>query len=374
MLVSDEGFQYLAAVMPAMRAKGVEYASIATNEFTKAVPGAIPRRFAKYYFDGGALRAFRAQIAAFAPDVIHAMGVRSVLMKTLAATRAFPAVAIVHERISAGGMNPLNPVDPMLFGSSRIDRIVMPSRAMLNNWMGNSYTRKLARPERCEVLHYAFDLPPPTTREERRALRGRLGLDPDAFIIGTVCYIRPWKNVEFAAEVVTSLDTVRPVFLAVVGGASRDAAYMDKIRAAAGGRLKLLGHIPDAHRMMAAFDLYLTPTRLPGESFGMAFAEAMAHGVPGITMNYGASAEVCEHGVTGFALPESARVWRRHIEELMRDSASLARMGEAARKRIADRFSPAARAEDYFRVYATVIEERGRQGRSTSAEARPARM
>lgn len=357
LLISRDGFQYLQAVLPALAAKGVEVEGVSLDALRARPPRWWPIRYEKLYFGSGGRQALRARIAAFAPDLIHATGIRPVLLNTLLAARDFPKVAIVHERISAGGMNPLHPIDPFLFGSRRIDRIVFPSHATLNNWMGHRYTRRLAKPERCEVLHYAFDLPPPTSPAERRAMRLRLGLDPDAFVIGTVCYIRPWKFVEFAAEVVASLTTERPVVLAVVGTPG-DGDYMAKIQAAGGARLKLLGLIPEAQRIMPAFDLYLTPTKLPGESFGMAFAEAMAQGVPGITMNYGASAEVCAHGDTGYALPQKAGAWRTVIEGLIADPARLSAMGAAARRRIAERFSPTVRAEDYIRLYAQAIAER----------------
>lgn len=357
LLISESGFQYLAAVLPALEARGVTFGTASLREMRGAIPAYLPRSLRSTWMSRAGAAALKARLAKFAPDLVHATGVRPVLFHALAALRDFPAVALVHERISAGGMNPLHPVDPFLFRHRRLDRIVMPSKAMLNNWMGNGYTRWLAPPERCEVLHYAFDLPPPLASAERAALRARLGLDPDALVIGTVCYIRPWKFVEFAAAVVAALRTERPVVLAVVGTPGR-AEYMASIRAAGGERLRYLGPIPDAARMMGAFDLYLTPTRLPGESFGMAFAEAMAAGVPAITMNYGAAAEICEHGVTGFALPERVEVWRHEIDALLADPARLAAMGKAARERIAARFSPPVRAADYHRVYAAAIAER----------------
>lgn len=359
MLVSVSGFQYLAAVMPAMEEQGVAYRRLATTSLDGQPSASWPAAVRRYAFGRRLIADYRKQIEAFRPDLVHVMGVRPTVIMTLAAMRPYPTVGLVHERISAGGMNVFSPLDPVLFRRRRIDRIIMPSRSMLNNWMGSRYTRWLAAPRRNEVLHYAFRLPDPTSPEDKRALRQDLGLNPDAFVIGTVCHIRPWKAVEFVADIVRSLEVDRRVEFAVVGGWNPKSNYIRRIRETGGDRLRLLGHVPEAHRIMAAFDLYVTPTLLPGESFGMAFAEAMAHGVPGITMNYGASAEVCDHGFTGYALPENQSVWRRHIVELIEDDALRNAMGRAARTRIADRFSPDVRARDYLRVYRTVIEERG---------------
>lgn len=359
LFTSGTAFQYLDAVLPALERLDYQFSKAALDTICGPPPRGLPRAARRYYFDRRMMRRYRDAIEAFCPDVIHVMGLRAHLIKTLAAIRPYRTVGLVYERISAGGINPLSPLDPILFRSNRIDRMIMPSKAMLNNWMGGRYTRWIARRERCETLHYAFALPEPIGADERKALRVRLGLDPDAFIVGTACLVRPWKAVDFAAEVVASIDTNRPLIFAVLGGWPSNSSYVERVKAAGGSRLKLLGHVPDAHKIMAVFDLYITPTYLPGESFGMAFAEAMAHGVPALTMNYGASAEVCDHGFSGYALPENKAIWRRHIVELMENDALRAQMGRAARQRIADRFSPEVRARDYDRVYRTVVDERG---------------
>ncbi|MCC0039332.1 MAG: glycosyltransferase family 4 protein [Brucellaceae bacterium] len=358
LFASATEFQYLGAVLPALEQRGYAFRKVGLDTLCGDGPRFLPASMRRYYHDRRMLQPYRDVIEEFRPDIVHVMGLRSYLLKTLAVLKDYPGIGLIYERISAGGINILSPLDPLLFRSDRIDRMVMPSKAMLNNWMGSAYTRLIARRERCEPLHYAFPLPQPLSAEARRTLRLELGLDPDAFIVGTVCHIRPWKAVEFVAEAVSSIATDRRLQFAVAGGWDARSGYVDTVRAAGGARLKLLGHVPEAHRIMGAFDLYVTPTFLPGESFGMAFAEAMAWGVPGITMNYGASAEVCDHGFTGYALPENKAVWRRHIAELMQDDALRQAMGKAARQRIADRFTPEKRAADYDRVYRTVAEER----------------
>ena len=102
---------------------------------------------------------------------------------------------------------------------------------------------------------------------------------------------------------------------------------------------------------MPALDAYVSPTRVPGEGFGLAFAEAMACGLPALTMNYGGSAEICEDGSSGFVLPEDLARWTATLERLAGDGELAQRVGEEARKRIARRFSPAAVAEAYLRIY-----------------------
>jgi glycosyltransferase involved in cell wall biosynthesis len=142
--------------------------------------------------------------------------------------------------------------------------------------------------------------------------------------------------------------------LAVVGNQG-DSTEVRRIRAAGDDRVRLIGPVPDARTIMGAFDVYVTPTRRPGESFGIAPAEAMAQGVPVVTMNVGGTAEIVEHGVSGFALPAVAADWRHTIRMLQSDPARLARYGAAARDRIKTRFSPEAIADDCLDLYRRAV-------------------
>ena len=206
------------------------------------------------------------------------------------------------------------------------------------------------RAERCETAPYAVVPPPLATPHERSRIRAALGLDDAAFVVGTVCAIRPVKNLAFAARAVAAMRTARPVGFAVIGPPS-DARAMRELAEAGGPRLRLLGFHPRAISLMPAFDAYVSPTRVPGEGFGLAFAEAMACGLPALTMNYGGSAEICEDGRSGFVLPEDLARWTATLERLADDGGLARRVGEEARNRIAQRFSPAVVAEAYLRIY-----------------------
>ncbi len=360
--VSRSGTQFLAAVLPALASKDAVYRLLSTDELDvhrKSLKWLDSRIVRRYHADASYLAAFRQAVDDFKPDLVHVTGIRGVLIRTLLALRAFPQLPIVHERVSAGGMNVLSPLDWVLFRHRRITRLVMPSHAMLNNWMGGAMLRRMIRPERCEVLHYAIGSVPELDHDGRKALRRSLGLDEDAFIVGTACHIRPWKNLDFTADVVASIETKAPLYFAVIGDAygSRNVRYREQVRAAGGARIRFLGAIPNAARILGIFDVYVTPTALPGESFGLAFAEAMACGVPSLTMNYGAAAELCEHGVSGYALAPNKSTWRSVIEMLMHDPARREAVGRAARQRMQILFSPEAVAENYLALYRRVIAE-----------------
>lgn len=111
---------------------------------------------------------------------------------------------------------------------------------------------------RCAVLPLSVNLPAPFAAADRTALREKYGFGPDVFVVGTVCKIRPVKNLAFVAEIIRHLGG--DIVFALVGPVWDEDEFA-RIERAGGDRLRFLGPIPDAQAMMAAFDLYVTPTR-----------------------------------------------------------------------------------------------------------------
>ena len=168
-------------------------------------------------------------------------------MAALIACRTFPTPPIVCERGAVGGLNVLIPLNWALFRHPRLAAIIVPSRAVINAWAARPLLRRLMRAERCETAPYAVVPPPLAAPDERSRIRAMLGLDDAAFVVGTVCAIRPIKNLAFAARAVASMRSARPVAFAVIG-APGDARAMRELAEAGGSRLRLLGPRPGASR------------------------------------------------------------------------------------------------------------------------------
>ena len=227
----------------------------------------------------------------------------------------------------------------MLHFNKRFSRILAPSRALVNNWAAAPVVGRLIGPERLEFIHHSIALLPPLDPADRSRLRATYGFGPDDFVVGSVCKNRDIKNLGFVAELISD---VGPKAVFALAGAGFDQPGGAKIQAAGGDRVRFLGPIPDARRIMSIFDAYVTPTKSPGESFGLAHGEAMQQGVPTLCMNIGGSAEMVEHGVSGAVLPAVREDWIHTLRRL-NDNADLRRqMGEAAAIRIKTEFSPEA--------------------------------
>ena len=99
-------------------------------------------------------------------------------------------------------------------------------------------------------------------------------------------------------------------------------------------QIELLGFVPEASlpALWSRARVFAMPSR--GEGFGLAYIEAMRHGLPTVASVHDAAIEVNEDGVTGYNvdLERSGDLPERLIH-LLREPAECARMGEAGRAR-----------------------------------------
>lgn len=351
LLVSEHAGTINDPVFRLLESRGVVFHRIALSELRREGGSRLARKQRRYFPDQGITGPIAEAVAAFRPDLVHAGAGRPVGLAVVKALKDHPQLPVVFDHGAIGGLNLFNPFDWMTYFNRRIDKLVVPSHAMVNNWMGQAWLRRFISAERCAVLHHGIEQPVPADPRDREALRSGFGLRPDEFVVGTVCTIRPIKNLPFLAEAVRRLG---PPFVLAVIGPSGDAAELQRLRDTGGDRLRLLGLVPGARTVMRAFDLYATPTGLPGESFGLAAVEAMTQSLPVLTMNFGGTAEIVEHGISGLALPSDTAHWMQAISALAADPERRRRMGEAARRRAGERFSPAAIAADCLDIYRSV--------------------
>lgn len=137
--------------------------------------------------------------------------------------------------------------------------------------------------------------------------------------------------------------------------ALQDAEYWEEvIKPLLGDTVELVGEIggneKDAFLRNAAALLF--PIRWP-EPFGLVMVEALACGTPVLALRNGSVPEVVQDGITGFVADSE--------DELVEDVQRLWMIDRrACRKDVERRFSPAAMAAAYERVYESLIIERAR--------------
>jgi glycosyltransferase involved in cell wall biosynthesis len=171
-------------------------------------------------------------------------------------------------------------------------------------------------------------------RAERAAVRAELGLEADALVVGTVANLRAQKAypdlLEAAAVVGARLPDVR--FVAVGQGPLEGEIRALHARMGLGDRLLLLGHRPDAVRVMAACDVFVLASLYEG--LGVAVMEALALGLPVVATAVGGVPEVVQHGREGLLVPPGQpRELAAALVSLLTDAERRGRMAEAAAQR-----------------------------------------
>ncbi len=103
-------------------------------------------------------------------------------------------------------------------------------------------------------------------------------------------------------------------------------------------------------------DIFILPSY--GEGMPMSILEAMSYGVPVIASNVGGIPEVISDKTTGLLVPPGDRdALRKGLLTLMKDVDLRKRIGQAARKYIADNFSITNQASKIHEIFLVLLED-----------------
>ena len=226
----------------------------------------------------------------------------------------------------------------------RARAVVVPSRAHL------ALSRELQGFEnKVEVIPFGIDqarwqvVPPPPP-----------GAPPRAIFIGRLV---AYKGLDVLLR---ALEQVPDLRLDIVGSGPEGPRLRTLAQALAiTDRVRWYGEYPDDDlpRRMADADFLVLPSVTVEEMFGLVVLEAMAAGRPVITTALpSAVREVNQAGVTGLEVPlRDVAALRRALEIMSHDPARRQAMGEAGRKRVAERFTQSAMAEKHIELYQRIL-------------------
>jgi glycosyltransferase involved in cell wall biosynthesis len=231
----------------------------------------------------------------------------------------------------------------------RFDATVYGCELQRSHWVSQLRYRS----ERSSVLYNGVDsghFAPDTGREQSLMERRLLGIDPQAFVIGTVGRLKPEKN---QAVLIDALAELRrrsiPAHLLLVGEGSLRAELE---RRAAQLQLRpfvtFAGVQRDVRPALSAMDVFVLPSTHI-ETFSDAALEAMSMGKPVVLSRIGGATEMISEGVEGYTLPveDLEHGLAPVLERLHASPESTQRMGENARRRVAREFSIERMVERY---------------------------
>lgn len=222
---------------------------------------------------------------------------------------------------------------------------------------------------------YAEDLTAEEITERKRALRQRLGVPSETYIVGSVANLQYWKGVHVLirafAQVIRVLPSVRLVHIGGrVPGYERYAQEVYRLAQELGisEQVEFMGFQEDAYRYYPLFDIFVhVPTHESHlrhlEAFGHTPAEAMAYRLPVIASRCGGVPEVVEEGVTGELVePDDYERLASRIVALIQQPEIRQRLGQAGYQRYRERFTQEREVRQYENLFAELI-ARAQRGR-----------
>ncbi|MEO0485609.1 MAG: glycosyltransferase family 4 protein [Pseudomonadota bacterium] len=201
---------------------------------------------------------------------------------------------------------------------------------------------------------------------DRAALRVKLGLDPDALIVGCFGRIRDQKGTDLFAEAMIRLLPDHPGAQGIIMGGitPQHQAFVDAIKAkiAAAGLGERLRILPEDKGFsiapwFQASDIYVAPQRWEG--FGLTPLEAMSCGVPVVATRVGAFEDLVAPGETGFLVDrEDVDAITEATGKLMADAALRQRMADASRHKVVTQHKLVHEAEAITAIYRELLDQR----------------
>jgi len=240
----------------------------------------------------------------------------------------------------------------------RLDGVTVPSRATARD-VERVYG---VAPEKLHVIVEGASVVA-LPEEEAVAARARWGVDGKQ-VIGCLGRLDERKNVALllAAFALIAAEHPRAVLLLGGDGPLRDELTAQARRLGVAERVVFAGRVDaaDKARFYRALDLFAFPSLMEG--FGLAVVDALAVGVPAIVSDRGSLPEVVDDGRTGRVVPlDDPQPLADALAQLLADDKLRRRLGDAARRDAAKRFTWEQCARDTLDAYRGVLaEKRGR--------------
>jgi glycosyltransferase involved in cell wall biosynthesis len=190
-------------------------------------------------------------------------------------------------------------------------------------------------------------------RGDASALRGSLGIGALAVVALGVGALVPLKGFDTVMRAVRLARDHGVDLHLLLAGEGPERARLDALRLELGleGFVHFLGQRADVGAILRdAVDVAVIGSRV--ESFALVAAEAGAMGRPTIATRVGGIGEVVADGVTGILVPAGdATACADALTRIGRDEALRRTMGEAARVRVASKFSTAQATQAFEHLY-----------------------
>lgn len=236
---------------------------------------------------------------------------------------------------------------------------LMPTSSVRNGASITSLSSAMssALPLSLKQKHYSSDAQPdmvPTTRsplqDAKKELRASLGLPANGLITIFTGRLVAGKRVDQLVAIWPAVRAHhREAYLLVLGSGPEEEA----LKQAAGPGILFAGRVEDVAPYLKASDLFILPSAAEGLS--VALLEAMATGLPPISTNVGGAPDIIKHGQNGWLVPpDHPSALQTALLTLLGNTTLRAKMGQAARQKVVNRYSLPVVAAGLRELYETL--------------------
>ncbi|MFA6030796.1 MAG: glycosyltransferase family 4 protein [Elusimicrobiota bacterium] len=212
-----------------------------------------------------------------------------------------------------------------------------------------------ARLPRAKMRIVPDGVPVPRVARAAASVRAELGAAPGRTLFVTTAFFEPRKGHLVLVEAARRLPPGSARF-ALIGSGPEEEAVRAAVRAAGlEESFVFLGYRPDHGELLAAADALVLPS-VHSEDMPLVLLDAMALGKPVVSTRLAGIPAAVEDGVTGLlAEPGDPAGLAEALRRLCADAALRARLGEAGRRRFAERFEVSGMARAYAALYAALL-------------------
>lgn len=193
----------------------------------------------------------------------------------------------------------------------------------------------------------------------RLALRERLGVPQGSLLIGCVANLLPIKG---QGTLIRAIKGV-PGSHAVLAGPRLDENYASGLERLAGElgvaeRVHFMGPVTDVSALLSELDVFVLPSLPPGEGCPVALLEAMSSGRACIASDVPGCRDLLEPGRSGVLVRPGDPDALADALASLTSSSVRASLGNAARRRVLERFTIEQEARAYEQLYLDLARER----------------
>jgi glycosyltransferase involved in cell wall biosynthesis len=299
--------------------------------------------------DFAAIRRIRSLLKEEKYDIMH-FTYSKAITNGLLASRGFDIKIVAY--LGSLSLHWYDPFAYYSFLNHRIDKLICLSDGVEEHVLKQAPRRMKDKTIR---IYKGYD--PEWLKGVKPADRKTLGIPDDAFIVSCVANVRKIKGVDYLVKAADFLPENLPVWFLLVGKRSDSPQMKKMIRGTKyPDSFITAGYTEEPLSYTSICDLYIQPSL--SEGLGRSVIEAMCLSKPVIVTDRGGAKELVTEGVNGYVVAaESAKAIAEKINLCYEKKNILSRMGEKAREKILNDFSPQTMIDQTYGLYIDLLKE-----------------